>query len=302
MLGVLADQLLGDELTAVLAALAGADGEPPHAGVAVGVPVGRLAGCAADAQHVAGGELVGERVRECGPAEHGERLEVLGDAHGVGPGGDLVVGETGRDVCLQLEGAAVELVVLLVHLEHPAGRRLGLGVGVVDGHGVGQVVDDRVVVGALVEHDLDRVGRDAGVGGAAVVALERREALGREEVPHGHRSPLGVAPFAPVHLDALRLGVAERQRERDLGATASLGLGSFRVGAARFGSVRLRSVRVRGARFGAVRFGRLRRSGRVLGGRRGCVVTVVVSPRDDDESDHGGDDEHDRSDRPPLLQ
>ena len=87
--------------------------------------------------------------------------------------------------------------------------------------GVGDVVDDRVVLGPEVVDDLDRVGGDARRGRAAVVALERRVALRREEVGDGEAPGLGVAALAPVDLDALLLGLGERQRERDLAAAAA---------------------------------------------------------------------------------
>ena len=54
VLGVAADQLLGDELAGMGPGLAGADRETPHVGVALGVPLGWLARRAADAHHFAG--------------------------------------------------------------------------------------------------------------------------------------------------------------------------------------------------------------------------------------------------------
>ena len=158
--------------------LGGADGEAVHVRVAFGVPLRRLAGCATDAHHLTSGELVGERARERRATEHDERLEVLGDAHGVGAGGDLVVGEAGALVELEFDRAAVELVELFEHPEHVVGGLLRLGVRVVDAHRVRQIVDDRVVVGTLVLDDLDRVGGDTAGRVAAVVSVERGVALG----------------------------------------------------------------------------------------------------------------------------
>ena len=89
-------------------------------------------------------------------------------------------------------------------------------VGVVDRDRVGDVGDDRVTLLALVVDDVDLVAGDTRGGRTAVVALERRVALGREEVGHGEASGLGVAPLAPLDLirDPRLVGLGEAQRDR----------------------------------------------------------------------------------------
>ena len=102
-LGVAAAELLGDELGRVGSGLGGADRRGRDVRVALGVPLGRLPGRAADAHHPTCAEFVGERARQCGAAEHDEWLEVLGDTHGVGASGDLVVREPGALVELEFD-------------------------------------------------------------------------------------------------------------------------------------------------------------------------------------------------------
>ncbi len=118
VLGVATDQLLGDELAGMCAALGGADRETEHVRIALGVPLGRLARRTPDAHDFASGQLVGEGAGECRPSEHDERLVVLGDTYGVGAGGDLVVGQSGAHVGLELDLAPIGFVELVEHAEH----------------------------------------------------------------------------------------------------------------------------------------------------------------------------------------
>ncbi len=233
---------------------------------------------------------------ERGATEHDERFEVLCDTHRIGASGDLVVGESGAHVGLEFDTASVELVERVVHLQHVAGGLFALGVGVVHRDGIGEVVDDRVVVGALVEHDLDRVGGDPAARLAAVVALERGVTLGGEEVANCDVAELGVTPLVPGHFDALFLGIAERQRVRDI--TTASGLGGVRFGRVRcVGGVRcLGSV---GCVGGVRRLGD--RGGRV-GAAVGVVVVIIAAAGCQDDAGDQCHDEHDRSDRPPLLE
>ena len=129
------------------------------------------------------------------------------------------------------------------------------------------------------------------VGLAAVVAVERRVALGSEEPLDREVAGLGVAALVPRDLDALLLGLAERQREGDLAAAASLvGLGALGCGLRR-GVGRVRGIGCLGC-FGDRRGGV----------DRGVAVVVIVTAGHQDDADDRSDDEHDRSDRPPLLQ
>ena len=73
---------------------------------------------AVDAQHMAGGELVGERRREDGAAPDGEGLDVGGDGHRVGPCRDRVVRDTRRREGNEHHLAAVRLEEVVVE-RHP---------------------------------------------------------------------------------------------------------------------------------------------------------------------------------------
>ena len=95
---------------------------------------------------------------------------------------------------------------------------ISCSIRVVGVDGVGDVVDDRVLLLGQVVDDLDRVAGHAGCRRPAVVTLERRVALGCEVVGDGDRAALGVAALVPLDLDALLLGVGEAQRVGDLTA------------------------------------------------------------------------------------
>ncbi|MDZ7731747.1 MAG: hypothetical protein U5R31_00340 [Acidimicrobiia bacterium] len=151
---------------------------------------------------------VREGVGQGRAAPHGEGLDLLGDLHRVGARRDLVDRRARALVHLEVDRAPVGLVVLLeVRQELPVGLgRVGRGVG---GDRAGDGVEHGIVLLALVEHDLDRVLGDASLGGAAVVALEGGEALGREEGRCRGLAPLGVAGVGPVDVEALLLGHPE---------------------------------------------------------------------------------------------
>ena len=278
------------------------------------VELGWLAGDAGDAQDLAHGELVPEGRRQRRTTPDDERLDLLGDAHGVGARRDLVGRSAGGDERHQLDGAAVGLVVRLVVADHVLHRLDLLLVGVVGGDGVGDVADDRVLLLREVEHDLDRLGRHARGGGAAVVSLERRVALGGEVVGHGDLPPFGVAALVPAHVDALLCGVREAQRVRDLaargaacGGRAGAGLrrrasgrraGSrSEIGAEASSARRTRRRRRRGAGLGRGGRGRGRDAG--VGDR---IVVVVTAAGGDEHDRDDGDERDDGADRPPPSQ
>ncbi len=174
MAGVLADDLLGEELDGVCLLLLRAAVEAPHVGAAVGVERGRLARRAADAHHLMGGQLVGEGAGQRRAAEHGERLVLQRDLGGVGTGGNFVGGVAGAFERDQVDLASVHLVVRLVVTDQLLHRRELVGVGVVDVDGIGDVGDDRIAFLALVVDDRDLVAGDARRSGTSVVAGERR--------------------------------------------------------------------------------------------------------------------------------
>ena len=142
-----------------------------------------------------------------GPPNTMEGLDVLGDLHRVGPGGGGVGGQALAHVVLDLDRAAVGLVVGLQQVDQLVLRcPCAVGVGVVHRDRVGDVLDHRVVLGSQVRDDLDGVGGDAVVGGAAVVALEREVARrraarrDRRAVPSSvsHRSPHSSSSVSPA--------------------------------------------------------------------------------------------------------
>ena len=280
----LADHLLLEELQHQGLLLDGTAVQAPDVGIAVLVELGRLAGRAAHAEDLAGGQLVGEGVGERRATEHRERVVLLGDRRGIGTGGDVVVGQAGALVGDEVDLAAVHLVVRLVVLHQAAHGLELLGVGVVGGDRIRDVGDDRVALEALVVDDGDLVGGHPVGRRASVVAAERGVALRREVVRHRDAPGGGVAAVAPVDLvgDALlhRLGV--RQRVSDLTATTTRG-GCGRVA---HGGV--------GAGTGGTR--------RIGAGDRGARRRIVVAPRGHEHTDADGGDRDDAGDRPPPLQ
>src|SRR5690606_32800834 len=105
-----------------------------------------------------------------------ERLH-LGDGDGVGPGFLDVVAGAGARVVLEDDATPVGLEQRVVQVDEGLGRlpgrlRVDVRARLADRRR-GERVERRV---GLVLHDLDLLGRDAGRGGPAVVALERLDA------------------------------------------------------------------------------------------------------------------------------
>ncbi len=232
-----------DELEDVILLLLLAAVDRPHVGRPLLVELRRLPRHARDAHHPACGQLVTERRRQRRALPHDERLDLLGDAHGVGPRRHLVRGAAGGGERDQLDLSPVRLVVRLVEADDVLHRLDLLLDRVVGVDGVGDVVDDRVLLLGQVVDDLDRVTGHAGRRRPTVVTLERRVALGSEVVRDRDRAALGVAALVPLDLDALLLGVGEAQWIRDLTAARC----RTRAGCARAGPGR-RAVRRRGGR------------------------------------------------------
>jgi hypothetical protein len=80
--GLLADELLLDELNRVRLLLCGAAVKRPHVRIAADVKVSRLVWRTADAHHLACGEFVGESTGKRRAAEHDERLDTASSRTG----------------------------------------------------------------------------------------------------------------------------------------------------------------------------------------------------------------------------
>ena len=155
---------------------------------------------------------VPSRLISSGPVAELARLILLGDPGGVGACGD-VVGRTPRALeGDQVDRAAVHLEVRLVVRDDLLHRRELLGIGVVDGHRIADVGDDRVTFLAFVVEDRDLVGRHVGVGGTAVVAGERGHARLPARVRVRNNPTAAIVSGASVSAMrslALRIGLGE---------------------------------------------------------------------------------------------
>ena len=163
---------------------------------------------AADAQDATAGQLLGVGPLLAGAAHRGERADLLGHLHGVGAG----CGLTGTRAlhAHDLQAATPHLVAVLEHRVELA-NRLGPDLGRVR---VGLEAGRQVVVGGLVGHDRDGVGRDALTG--VETGRPRSGHQARRRVVGGHRDAtgLGIAFGAPVvvvdRAGLHRLGVGDR--------------------------------------------------------------------------------------------
>ena len=165
---------------------------------------------AAEAEHVPRRQLVLVHRRLAGSTDGGEGLDLRGHLHGIGPGSRLVGADARSHHGHDLHLAAVGLEAALEHLGVGAHRVDDLGVGVEQaGDGGGDVARGWEVV-----DDLDGVGRDAGVGGAAVRSRGHGHAARR--VDGGEGDPArGLVAVGPGVVARGALGLGRGVLDRD---------------------------------------------------------------------------------------